>query len=311
MTRQNRIVVGIDGSLDGLRAAEYAAVEAQLRSSAIKLVHAVNVRALVNPRVAPLAVEDFRAVGKQALDAAELRIAQIDPSIRVSSEISNSPRAQALVEAAKRASLVVLGRRPVHGLRRVLTGSTSTAVAARATTPVIAVPATWSRSLRQRRILVGTDGSAEGQDALAFAFAEAARRHASVIAVRAWEVPLRWYADLEPLAREEPDWSTLAELALAEDLAGWSESHPDVPVVRVVEQSSAPAELLIEQVDDAAMLVVGARGDGGLPGLDLGWTARSVIAHAPCPTAVVHRGDVISPQAQRPARAARSSSGVA
>jgi nucleotide-binding universal stress UspA family protein len=312
MTRQNRIVVGIDGSTDGLRAAGYAAVEAQLRSSAIQLVHAVSARVLINPRVAAFAVEDFRVAGRQALDAAELRIAQIDPSIRVSSEISSAPRAHALVEAAKTASLVVLGRRPMHGLRRVLTGSTSTAVAARAKTPVIAVPASWSRGLRRRRIVVGTDGSAEGQDALAFAFAEASRRHASLVAVRAWEVPLRWYADLEPLARDEPDWSKLAELALAEDLAGWTEDYPDVPVVRVVEQSPAPAELLIERVDAAAMLVVGARGDGGLPGLDLGWTARSVIAHAPCPTAIVHRGDVISPGLRKLARATRSgASGVA
>jgi nucleotide-binding universal stress UspA family protein len=306
MTGQNRIVVGVDGSTDGLRAAEYAAVEAQLRSSAVHLVHAVNVRAMINPRLAAFAVEDFRQAGKQALDAAELRVAQIDPSIPVSSEILTAPRAHALVEAAKKAGLVVLGRRPVHGLKRVLTGSTSTAVAARAKTPVLAVPASWSRGLRRQRVVVGTDGSVEGQDALAFAFGEAARRHASVVAVRAWQVPLRWYADLEPSARQEPDWGNFAALALAEDLAGWAESYPDVPVLRVVEQSSVPAELLIAQVDAAAMLVVGARGDGGLPGLDLGWTARSVIAHAPCPIAVVHRGDVLPMHVSKSTRDART-----
>jgi nucleotide-binding universal stress UspA family protein len=306
MTRQNRIVVGIDGSNDGLRAAEYAAVEARLRGSDIQLVHAVNVHALVNPRVAEIAVEDFRVAGQQALDAAELRIAQIDPAIRVSADISNAPRARAVVDAAKKASLVVLARRPVSGLRRVLTGSTSTAVAAHAKTPVITVPSGWSRGQRQRRVVVGTDGSAEGQDALAFAFAEASRRTASLVAVRGWEVPLRWYGDLDPAATQEPDWSSLATLALSEDLAGWSERYPDVPVVRAVEQASAPAELLLDHVEDAAMLVVGARGDGGLLGLELGWTARSVIAHAPCPVAVVHRGDVLPIRAPRSTRAAHT-----
>jgi nucleotide-binding universal stress UspA family protein len=306
MARQTRIVVGIDGSSDGLRAAEFAAVEAQLRSSTIELVHAIAVRSLVNPRVAALAVEDFRIAGRQALDAAELRIAQVDPSIRVVSQISSASRAHALVDAAKTASLVVLGRRPVRGMRRILTGSTSTAVAARAKAPVVAVPSSWSRGLRQRRIVVGTDGSAEGQDALAFAFAEASRRHASLVAVRAWEVPMRWSGDLAPIVREEPDWGMLAGLALAEDLAGWAERYPDVPVVRVVEESSTPAELLIERVEDAIMLVVGARGDGGLPGLDLGWTARGVIAHAPCPTAIVHRGDLVPLRVRQPAPVVRS-----
>jgi nucleotide-binding universal stress UspA family protein len=304
MTKQNRIVVGVDGSSDGLRAAEYAAVEARLRSAAIVLVHAVNVQAQTSPRVAAVGVEAFRTAGRQALDAAELRVVQIDPSSHVSSELSFAPRAQALVEAAKTSSLVVVGRRPVHGLRRVLTGSTSTAVAARAKVPVIAVPASWSRGLRQRRIVVGSDGSAAGQDALAFAFAEAARRNVSLVAARAWEVPIRWYADLAPRATDDPDWGKLAALALAEDLAGWSERYPDVPVVRAVEEAS-PAELLIDRVEDAAMLVVGARGDGGLPGLDLGWTARSVIAHAPCPVAVVHQGDVVTVRGHRPSRGAR------
>jgi nucleotide-binding universal stress UspA family protein len=306
MSRQNRIVVGIDGSNDGLRAAEFAAVEAGERSAAIQLVHAVHPQAPVNPRVAALGVDGLRTAGKHALQAAELRVAQVDRSIEVTSELSGAPRAHALVEAARNAALVVVGRRPIVGLRRILTGSTSTAVAARATVPVIAVPATWSRALRRRRIVVGTDGPAEGQDALAFAFAEAARRRASLATVRAWEVPVRWYGDLVPSATEEPDWGKLAEIALAEDLAGWSERYPDVPVVRVVEQSSTPAELLIDVVEDAALLVVGARGDGGLPGLDLGWTARSVIAHAPCPVAVVHRGDVVAPRVHQSARRHRT-----
>jgi nucleotide-binding universal stress UspA family protein len=307
MSRHNRIVVGVDGSADGLRAAEYAALEAQTRAAAVQLVHAVAARPIVNPRVAAYGIEDVRVAGRHALQAAELRIAQIDPSISVTSEISTAPRAQALVVASKAAELVVVGRRPVHGLKRVLTGSTSTAVSARASTPVIAVPSSWSRGLRLRRILVGTDGSDECQDALAFAFAEASRRHASLHAVRGWEIPLRWYGDLLPQASEEPDWSNLAELALAEDLAGWAEHYPDVAVARVVAQSMAPAELLIDHVDESALLVVGARGNGGLPGLDLGWTARSVIALAPCPVAVVHRGDVLAVRAHTTASAERAS----
>jgi len=37
--------------------------------------------------------------------------------------------------------------------------------------------------------------------------------------------------------------------------------------------------------------VIGKRGLGAVAGIELGWTARSVLAHATCPVAVVHKRD--------------------
>lgn len=124
--------------------------------------------------------------------------------------------------------------------------------------------------------------------------------------VRVWEYPARWYSDLPAMDEELDAWFDAARLALAEDLAGWSEEYPEVQVSRVVEHSVSAVKTLVARSEGASLLVVGARGHGGLPGLDLGWTSRSVLAHASVPVAVVHQGDaaVLEPELIVPSRLA-------
>jgi nucleotide-binding universal stress UspA family protein len=101
-------------------------------------------------------------------------------------------------------------------------------------------------------------------------------------------VPARWYVDVPDVGREDAEWLELMELSLAEDLAGFQSEYPDVQVARAFERSSSAADALCRRSEGAAMLVVGKRGLGGVVGLGLGWTARSVLAHASCPVVVVH-----------------------
>ena len=223
------------------------------------------------------------------------------------SQIAASATA-ALVEASKTSALVVIGRRSVSRVERVLTGSTSSSVASKAHCPVVSVPDAWKPGESDRRIVVGVDGSESGRHAVEFAFAEASRRRVPLMAVRSWELPSRWYTDIPDVAGEDEEWLERMEVALAEDLAGYQEDYPDVQVSRVFERSSSAAEALCRRSDRASMLVVGKRGLGAVVGLDLGWTARSVLAHASCPVAVVHKRDHEPTDNRIPAHARRNSS---
>jgi nucleotide-binding universal stress UspA family protein len=72
----------------------------------------------------------------------------------------------------------------------------------------------------------------------------------------------------------------LADLVVAEP---GPESGATVRVLR-----GHPAEVLVEAAADAAMLVVGRSGHGGLSELlRLGSVARACTEHAPCPVVVV------------------------
>jgi nucleotide-binding universal stress UspA family protein len=66
-----------------------------------------------------------------------------------------------------------------------------------------------------------------------------------------------------------------------------AKEHPDVTVVRRVLPGTPRAALLTASAD-AQMIVVGARGRGGLEGMRLGSVAQAVVHHAPCPVGVVH-----------------------
>ena len=135
-------------------------------------------------------------------------------------------------------------------------------------------------------VVVGTDGSEHAERALEWAAAEAARRGASVRIVTAWHVPAMVYAGgYAPMVAPSVDEAgkqaaeEVAEAA-AEKLRG-SGLEVEVSVCH-----AQAADALIEEAEDADLLVVGSRGHGGFTGLLLG-SVGQCAHHAPCPTVIV------------------------
>ena len=64
-----------------------------------------------------------------------------------------------------------------------------------------------------------------------------------------------------------------------------AQKYPEVSVRRVVVRDR-PVRQLLEQAQDAQLLVVGSRGHGGVSGMLLGSTSQALIYHAPCPLLV-------------------------
>ena len=132
-------------------------------------------------------------------------------------------------------------------------------------------------------IVVGIDGSVPSKLALRWAAQEAVRRGRDLDVVHAWTMPFSMY----PSGFEDPQQVKAAAATLLDDTIA-SLGDVGVPAeVRPVLVDAEPASALLQAAVGSDLLVVGSRGHGGFLGLLLGSVSQRVVAHAPCPVAVV------------------------
>jgi nucleotide-binding universal stress UspA family protein len=127
------------------------------------------------------------------------------------------------------------------------------------------------------RIVVGIDGSGDGQRALAWALDEARRRAVELLVVHAWEYPAATFGfavDSEENASE----------VLSRSLSEVDTSDIEIRT-RLVE--GRPVTALVREAFDADMLVVGSRGHSGVAAVILGSVSTGCVHHATCPVVVV------------------------
>jgi nucleotide-binding universal stress UspA family protein len=191
----------------------------------------------------------------------------------------------------------VLGTRGLGGLTGLLVGSVAVGLAAQAACPVVVVRGVDRDPHSTDPVVLGVDGSPTSEAATAFAFAAAADRKVSLVAVHSWNLTL-----VDPQVNGLIDWAALAEderALLSGRLAGWVEKYPEVPVVEVIARDGA-AHALVEQSKNAQLVVVGSRGRGNLAGLVLGSVSHAVLHRGHCPVAVV-RPDTATANRDAPA----------
>jgi nucleotide-binding universal stress UspA family protein len=142
-------------------------------------------------------------------------------------------------------------------------------------------------------MVVGVDGSEGGAAALEFAAQEAAFRGARLRIVAAWEIPVAvyggaGYAPTPPLDPATLDAFRARAEQVAEDaLATVKKLQPSLEADAVA-VNGQPADALLDQSGDAALIVVGRRGLGGFRSLLLGSVSQQVVQHATCPVVVVN-----------------------
>ncbi len=139
-------------------------------------------------------------------------------------------------------------------------------------------------------IVFGHDGSKCAQEALRWAGRLALRADLDLHVVRSWAMmtaprPSTWQAGYVPPLS---DW----EKAVLDELEAHVASAGLDPKVRVTCHvvHKAPAPALMAAAEGANLLIVGARGRGGVAGLRLGSVSDQLVHHAPCPVTVVRSG---------------------
>ncbi len=275
------VLLGYDGSVGGDRALSWAAREAKSRGTVLTVCLAWTEWYDARRRSAEPpgdAVADHARRAAEQVAVRGLRAAQnlLDAQNVRLLMVYGSPAA-VLCDHSAAADMVVVGSRGRGGMPGLLLGSVGLQVAAHAPGRAVVVRGHWQRNgYVPGPVVLGADGSACSRAAAALAFEEAELRHAPLLAVCALaDTP----GSLGGASRLQEGFENL--------FSQFEKEHPEVTVLRQV-SPGGPRPALLAAAHRAQMLVVGARGLGGIQGMMLGSVSQAVLHHAPCPVAVVH-----------------------
>lgn len=254
------MVLGFDGSPASHRALRWAADAALDRGATLRIVYA-------SP-----------GDPEHVLDHARHLAQSTRPSLDIETTLVDDAPAHALIEASKRADLLVVGNRGHGGLHDLLLGSTSLQTATNAHAPVAVIRPTQLADPDggvAGRIIVAVDGSEAGQAAMKFAFEEARLTGRPVTAVHAWEAPITtagpgmmpWVLDYNVQRQQEED-------VMREAIKPWRDRYPDIEIS--TKSMAGPASaVLVQESMGAYLIVAGSHG-------------HALIHHAGCPVVLAH-----------------------
>ncbi|NQU37124.1 MAG: universal stress protein, partial [Actinobacteria bacterium] len=234
--------------------------------------------------------------GQASRALAQVVDATVDDSLKhgVETVVVEGPAIQGILDVAKKvdASLVVTGRRGLGGFKRLMLGSVSDEVARYAPCSVAVVTSRRQEWEPTKTVVVGIDGSADGDAALTWAASEARRTGCSLHVIHAWafpEMPAGSLAGTIPWLNDNgAQLTSLAEDTLKEAIARCSIAADDLSLTQEASCGYA-SEVLTAAAHDrrAELLVVGTRGLGGFAKMMLGSVAHQCLHHAGCPVAVI------------------------
>lgn len=282
------ILVGVDGSPESHAAVRWAAQEAVLRHRPVTLMH------VVSPIVVTWPVEtvvssfyewqedNAQRVLKQSQETLAAAVPDAAPPA-VNVELRHDGIVPEFKDASQHAEMLVLGSRGLGPVGGAVLGSVSRTLLHHAQCPVVITKeGVVQEDSSTLPVLLGIDGSPASENATAFAFDEASRRGADLVALHAW-------SDVAVFPILGMDWQQYEQQGheiLAERLAGWQERYPDVHIRRRI-VCDKPARWLIDESRQSQLVVVGSRGRGGIAGLLLGSVSTAVAESALAPVAVV------------------------
>jgi nucleotide-binding universal stress UspA family protein len=253
----------------------WAVDECRLRGRTLLIVHAPDLADA--PFVLSAGEPAIRALddaGLRLLDAYSVAASARQPGVPVTSLLSHSGPADALVDLSLDADMLVVGNRGHSGFTSTVLGSVSTRTAAHAHCPVVVVPQSPALRIAESAlaIVVGVSDTPAGRLAFEFALAEAQRRSSAVIAL------------MSPA--QDTDRPTESGVALPTELQRIRELYPEVRLVTSLVDAE-PAEALLVAARNAKLLVLGCHHSDDRWSTRLGPVAATVLHQSPCPVVVV------------------------
>ncbi|BBZ12786.1 universal stress protein [Mycobacterium branderi] len=150
-------------------------------------------------------------------------------------------------------------------------------------------------------VIVGVDGSAESDEAIAWAAREAIMFHLPLTLLHVAAPVTVW-----PLGSVQADiigWRKDTAQAVIDESCKTLRANAtelELPDVRTEVVDAKVVPTLVDASKDARMVVVGSVGMGAVSGMLLGSVATGLISHAHCPVAVIHAEQGATPARDAP-----------
>lgn len=276
MTSQHT-VVGVDGSLNSVRALDWAEAEAIRHGTGLRVLYAVPDR------------DEAAPVLRYAVSRTHAR----HPELLVETVAAEGGAVRALARESADAALTVVGTRGLGALTGLAFGSVSLRLAALTQGPLLVVRGDHAYDDRRDVLL----GLADDTDAAAaeYAFQEAERRGVNLRVLHSWShrhvtpelpslVPARSPGQ-ERLSREARAEEAVPRYALTR----LQDRYPGVTVENHT-VSAAPADELLAATQEAAVVVIGAHRRTNVLGPRPGPVAHTLLHRAHCAVVVVPHG---------------------
>ncbi|MGQ4601394.1 universal stress protein [Nocardia sp. R6R-6] len=282
------LIAAVDGSAISHQAVAWAAVEAALHHRPLHILTSMALPGGFGPgmTLSESDLEWMRRDGERIVTEASriARAAVPGEELALTTEVSFDILIPTLIDRSHQVKMLVVGSRGLGAFERGMLGSVSTAVTRHAHCPVAVIHdvAGIEPEWADKPVVVGVDGTSNSVPAVELAFEEASLRKVGLSAVHTW-------SDATGLDFPAPGGDAALEseeALLAEQLAGYRERYPDVPVRRIV-KVDRPARALLDESENAQLLVVGSHGRGGFASMLLGSTSNTLLHSAQCPMIVV------------------------
>jgi nucleotide-binding universal stress UspA family protein len=289
------ILLATDGSPSSQEAAEVAAQIAKGFGSEVTVLSAIP---SISAKAAPLEGEYYSRLINKADDNAD-KAALVFKKWGVAVSEREVPQGRASVvetivdyASQEETGLIVMGTRGLGGFKRATMGSVSSGVSAHAPCATLVVRPREKKDdagLAIKRVLVAVDSSENAQRALEAAVelakglkAELRIAHVVYIPTLFWSMGIPGSA--VPTDKIEEDAARIARELLANAVKFAKDSGVVEAKEELVTDLVSPYQGIVQvaEHDEADVIVIGTRGNGGFRKLILGSVANSVLHYAGC-----------------------------
>ncbi|QKV90589.1 universal stress protein [Streptomyces sp. NA02950] len=277
------VTVGLDGSAESMTAAHWAADEAKGRELALRLTHAWIL--LSPPTPDSPAADDQNYWAKRIVHDAHAELARLHPDLTITEDLVADQPEKALLDAAARSRMLVLGSRGLDPVASFFLGDIGLHVVTRAERPVVLVRAGRQVEERRGRVVVGLSLHGPQDNLLEFAYVTAFTRGVPLHAVHGRKLD-RAHGARGAGAEAAHDLEQHVRGELDAVLRPWREKFPRVRVIDEI-RAESPAQAVVRAAADCDLLMVGRRKHPPALGSRLGPVVQAAVHHAACPVAVV------------------------